>query len=318
MKLNKLMIMLFAVSFLFFIGCEDDGDDVNEFEVMTDYMVENDMDLSDVTASWITTAEAVFNAGPENYFILDIRGATDYETGHVPGAHNVALADVVEYCDDNYTGTDPILVICYSGQSAGFANVALKLSGYTNVLNLKWGMSGWHSDFDVWSGNVGNAKLDYPSGWDDSTPPALPSFDAPELDTGEEDGAEILAARVEALLSGGFLGVTSATVLENYDSYNVINYWAEADWTTYGHVTGAYQVEPDTLGIEAGLGVVNPDETNVPYCWTGQTSSIVTAWLTVLGYDVKSYKFGVNSTIYDDLTGHKWSASADYAYETGS
>ncbi|NQT97529.1 MAG: hypothetical protein HQ562_07290 [Candidatus Marinimicrobia bacterium] len=57
---------------------------------------------------------------------------------------------------------------------------------------------------------------------------------------------------------------------------------------------------------------------NVPYCWTGQTSALVTAWLTVLGYDAKSLKFGVNSMIYDDLAeAKKWSASMNYDYETG-
>ena len=44
---------------------------------------------------------------------------------------------------------------------------------------------------------------------------------------------------------------------------------------------------------------------------------MVTAYLTVLGYDAKSLKFGSNSMIYDDLLGHKWGASMDYDYETG-
>ena len=42
---------------------------------------------------------------------------------------------------------------------------------------------------------------------------------------------------------------------------------------------------------------------------------MVTAYLTVLGYDAYSLKFGVNSLIYSELAGHKWTASADYTYE---
>lgn len=326
MKISKLIVLLLGISILFFcFGCDED-EDVNEFEVMTDYMVDNDMDLPDLIVDWITSAEAVFTAGPENYFIIDLRtgdknanGTIDFEEGHIAGAHKVALADVVDYVDTNYDGTDPILLVCYSGQTVGFANMALRLSGYTNVKNLKFAMSGWHSDFDVWTGNTGNASLDFSSGWDDSAPPALPSYGFPTLDTGAEDGAAILAERVDALLAGGFLGVSGAGVLENYTDYNVINYWAEADWTTYGHVTDAYQVAAGDLGIAAGLGVVDPAGTNVTYCWTGQTSALVTAWLTVLGYDAKSLKFGVNSTIYDNLPDgpKKWAASMDYAYETG-
>lgn len=325
MKISKLIVLLLGISILFFcFGCDED-EDVNEFEVMTGYMVENDLDLPDLIVDWITSAEVVSDASPANYFILDLRtsdnnnnGTVDFEDGHIAGAHTVALADVVDYVDANYSGTDPILVVCYTGQAAGFANVALRLSGYANVMNLKFGMSGWNSDFDSWTANTGNASVDFSSGWVESTPPALPSYGFPTLDTGEEDGAAILAASVEAMLTGGFLGVAGAGVLENYTDYNVINYWAEADWTTYGHVTDAYQVAPGTLGIDAGLGVVDPDGVNVPYCWTGQTSALVTAWLTVLGYDAKSLKFGVNSMIYDDLAeAKKWSASMNYDYETG-
>ncbi len=325
MRLNKLLIMLLALSFLVFIGCEED-EDVNEFEVMTDYMVEEDLDLPDMVTDWITAASAVFDAGTENYFIVDLRtsdikpanGTVDFEDGHIPGAHMVALADVVDYVDANYDGSDPILVVCYSGQSACFANVALRLSGYTNVMNLKFGMSSWHSDFDVWSGNTANAAIDYTAGWSTAAAPTLPSYDFPTIDTGEETGEDILAARVEAMLTGGFLGVNGTEILQNYANYNVINYWGVDDWNFYGHVTDALQVTPGTLGIEAGLGAIDPEGTNVPYCWTGQTSAMVTAWLTVLGYDAKSLKYGVNSMIYDQLIASKWSASADYTYETGS
>ncbi len=325
MNLNKLFIILFALTFVFFVGC-DEEDDINEFEVMTDYMVDNSLDLPDVVAGWIVDAQTVFDTGTENYFIVDVRtgdskpanGTTDFEDGHIPGAHMVPFADVVDYVDANYTGTNTILVVCYSGQSAGFANVALRLSGYSNVQNLKFGMSSWHSDFDVWTGNTGNAKLDNPTGWSTDAPATLPTNGFPTLDTGEEDGDAILAARVDDLLTNGFLGVAGSEILTNYANYNVINYWAVGDWDTYGHITDAYQVTPGTLGIEAGLGAINPDEVNVPYCWTGQTSAMVTAWLTVLGYEVKSLKFGVNSMIYDDLAGHKWSASMDFAYDTGS
>ena len=45
---------------------------------------------------------------------------------------------------------------------------------------------------------------------------------------------------------------------------------------------------------------------------------MMTAWLYVLGYDAKSLLFGANGMIYSDLTGHKWTASADLAYVTGS
>ena len=46
--------------------------------------------------------------------------------------------------------------------------------------------------------------------------------------------------------------------------------------------------------------------TNIFYCYTGQTAAAACAYLTVLGYDVKSIKFGANAMIWDEMTGHKW------------
>jgi len=58
---------------------------------------------------------------------------------------------------------------------------------------------------------------------------------------------------------------------------------------------------------DGNISSLNPDGTVVTYCWTGQTSSMVTAYLSVLGYDAKSLKFGTNGMIHSTLESHKWS-----------
>ena len=45
---------------------------------------------------------------------------------------------------------------------------------------------------------------------------------------------------------------------------------------------------------------------------------MVTAYLTVLGYDAKSLKYGLNALVYSELAKSKWAGSADYAYETSA
>jgi len=82
--------------------------------------------------------------------------------------------------------------------------------------------------------------------------------------------------------------------------------YAQADYANYGHIKYVYQLTPNTLKSSENLDAINSNETNVMYCWTGQTSASVSAYLTVLGYDVKSLKFGANSTSYDELTSSKW------------
>ena len=315
MKKNwmKLVVILATLSVLFVFGCKDKTDDptIEPFEILNDYLEANGMDIGTLLTDWTITPE-VLEGSKDSYYVMDIRtsdnndnGIIDYYDGHVPGAVFSSLATII---DDAAQADNPIVVVCYTGQSAGHAVMALRLSGYDDAKVLKWGMSGWHSDFNLWSGNT--AQLDH-ANWNAAPGDiaASQTFDYPTITTDLTDGAAILEARVNTLLTGGFKGVTPIDVLDTPTNYFINNYWDEADVTDYGNIDGAYRIKPlDLSNLDAG-------ETIVTYCWTGHTSSMITAYLTVLGYDAKSLKFGANGMIYDDLTGNKWSASMDYDYE---
>jgi rhodanese-related sulfurtransferase len=107
------------------------------------------------------------------------------------------------------------------------------------------------------------------------------------------------------MTEGGFKGVASADVLANPTNYFINNYWDQVDVDHYGHLVSASRIKPLTLK-SGQFNNYNPASTVVSYCWTGQTSSMVTAYLTVLGYDAKSLKFGTNSMIYTELESHKF------------
>lgn len=307
----------------------DDDDDTTptqtEQEMLVEYMGDNGLDLPAMLDGWITTAQNVFDTGPENFFIIDLRGADangngtpDFEDGHIPGAHSVALADVVTYEAANNTGDLPVVVVCFTGQVAGHATMALRLNGVPAQV-LKFGMSSWHSDFDSWTGGIGDAALDYPDGWATTAAPALMDVaEVPEIDTGASDGAGILAAQIDGTVLDGLNKIVNADVLSAYGDYQVISFWAETDWDHYGHVTDAYQIAPGDLNLGT-LSALDPSETIVVYCWTGQTSSMVTAWLNVLGYDAKSMLFGANGLVHTALESHAWTDTipADYDYDVG-
>ena len=65
-----------------------------------------------------------------------------------------------------------------------------------------------------------------------------------------------------------------------------------------GHIPGAYQMDTGSFGEEE-LAFLPTDQQIVIYCFTGQTSSQLTSYLNVLGYNAYSLKFGLNS-ITDD------------------
>ncbi len=318
----KYFMLILMVSAMVLAGCSKDDDEETptptptpSYEVLKNYMVANNMDVDVVIDGWIIDAAGVNGKGTDAYHIIDVRDADTYNAGHIEGAINSPLGDILNAASG---ATKPILVVCFTGQSAGHGVIALRLSGYADAKVLKWGMSGWNNEFATpWLNNIGDGAAGTGS-WvaAPGSITASAEFTSPVIETSFTEGADILAERVDFMLANGFQGVPNDAVLAAPANYFINNYWKLEDVNTYGNITGAYRVQPFTLAANNDMNL-DPAGTVVTYCWTGQTSSMMTAYLTVLGFDAKSLKFGVNSMIYSDLTGHKYTApSTDYPYIT--
>lgn len=316
----KFLFVLFVIPVILTTGCKEEATET-DYEKLTTYMMDNDLDLPNILDGWITAASAVVNEADgtvADYYVMDIRSATDFAAGHIKGAVNTTLGDIVAAAE-NAGGKTP-LVVCYTGQTASHAVVALRLSGYPGAKVLKWGMAGWNNEFagkwlansgdDNGSNAIGHANWTYPADI-----AADGEFGDPEITSTATEGAEILKERVEEMVAGGFKGVAATDVLANPTDYFINNYWALEDTEYYGHIAGAHRINVLTLA-GGEISKLDPDQTVVTYCWTGQTSSMVTAYLTVLGFDAKSLKFGANNMIYPNLEAHQYTApGVDYIYE---
>jgi len=317
----KFLFVLFVIPMIFTTGCKEEATET-DFEILSTYLIDNNLDLPKVLESWIVGASAVVNEAdgtvPERY-VIDIRSAADFAAGHIIGAVNSTLADIVATAEN--AGGKQILVVCYTGQTAGHAVVALRLSGYANAQVLKWGMAGWNNAFaGKWLSNSGPENGKKAIGHANWTFPASVAADSeygdPEITSTETEGANILKERVTALLAGGLNSIAANDVLTTPTNYFINNYWAETDTEHYGHIAGAHRI--NVLSLAGGeISKLDPEKTIVTYCWTGQTSSMVTAYLKVLGYDSKSLLFGVNTMIYPNLdASHQYVAPAkDYIYQ---
>ncbi|MBN1138248.1 MAG: rhodanese-like domain-containing protein, partial [Anaerolineae bacterium] len=94
-------------------------------------------------------AETYFGAGPrtieasalfENLndgdaendpYIISLRSAEDYAKGHIPGAVNMSVKDLFSL--ENLATIPPdrdVVLVCYTGQTAGQATAALNMLGY--------------------------------------------------------------------------------------------------------------------------------------------------------------------------------------------
>lgn len=96
--------------------------------------------------------------------IVDVRSKADYETCHIPGA--IWIADFNKMAEETSldsldkalaahikkTGSDDIVVYCYTGHTAGLVTGALGTIGY-DIKNLRFGYNvGWMGNKDKVSG----------------------------------------------------------------------------------------------------------------------------------------------------------------------
>jgi rhodanese-related sulfurtransferase len=83
-------------------------------------------------------------AEDEDMTIISCRSATDYAAGHIPGAINIGIADLIDNLD-KIDPDSPVYVYCYTGHTAGQAASLLNLLGY-DAYSVKFGMCSWSSD----------------------------------------------------------------------------------------------------------------------------------------------------------------------------
>ena len=87
-------------------------------------------------------------AESEDYTILSIRQAKDYDEGHIAGAINIPFGKGMQEQFSQIPTDKPVIVYCYSGQTASQTMAVLRMLGY-EAYNLAGGMgsaesgSGW-------------------------------------------------------------------------------------------------------------------------------------------------------------------------------
>ena len=252
-------------------------------------------------------------------YIIDYRSAEDFDGGHLKGAINASSSNLE--ADLETLPLDKLIVnVCYTGQTASFATAVMNLAGQDDALeglearNLLFGMcsvaveSTVVSNTGQWAGQIEEDEFAEQLEATANTTETENEF--PVINTGSETLSEIIAAQVGDAASDWM--IDAATVFASADDYYVINYWPENEYLAPGHIPGAYQFTPkSSLQTTEDLNLLPTDKTIVVYCYTGQTSAQVTAYLRMLGYDAKSLKYGFNGFAYNLLEAHKYSAPTD-------
>ncbi len=325
--MNKRIYLLTAVLFIFLIGsvgCSSDNPkkkqtieinkkDVNETEALINFLEKSGNIINEKRIPTLVSAEKV-KSNLKKWFVIDIRKHKDYVAGHIDGAVNVQVADLVDYMKKNVAAStyEKIVIACYSGHKASFATMGLQLLGYKNVYSMKWGMSSWDKKTaeKKW---LKHSSDKYLSKLETKNYQKAAKTKLPIIKTGKVIGYDILEERVKAIFKKLDFKISVDKVMENPSEYYILNYWPDYHYNK-GHLPGAIQYSPkEDLVRSADLLTLPTDKKIVVYCYTGQNASFTAAYLQVLGYDAYTLTYGANSFMHSMLIskkiGHAFNAS---------
>ena len=89
------------------------------------------------------TIDDLAEARPRPGTVIDVRGPEEFAAGHVPGALNVPLEDVLASPDRSYTDDgDTVHVICQSGRRSLKAAEAMNAAGVP-AISVAGGTTAW-------------------------------------------------------------------------------------------------------------------------------------------------------------------------------
>lgn len=85
-----------------------------------------------------------WQAEGKDVVILDVREASDYQQGHIPGAVNVPRGALELDIDEVVPNQDKVIVTyCGGGSRSALAADTLQVMGYSQVYSLANGYRGW-------------------------------------------------------------------------------------------------------------------------------------------------------------------------------
>ncbi len=220
-------------------------------------------------------------------FIVDVREASEIETnGYIAGSINIPIRDLLKNLDKLPAKDQKIVITCASGHRGSLGMMALRLLGYTDVVNLNGGLNGWlKAEFPVETG----------------APAAPTAGTAPEVDAAR-------LATLDAYLTNlpeGFGAIKSPdfnTELVGGTIPFILDVRSTEEWDTNGHIDGAISIP--VIDVPANLAQLPADKTApiMVICASGHRGAMTKMYLEFLGYtSVRNLNGGMNGWIAAEL-----------------
>ncbi len=307
---RKALIMNF-ICLLFFalLSCRNESSsgearsgDIDKTMLLIDWMKETGSYISSPEIPSIIDAQVVYSMRNENILVIDLRPPEEFNEGHIEHSVNIPPDQVLSFFIGKIVPSSfkSIFFVCNDLSISGYVTGVMRLLGYNNVFAIRFGMSGWDRNIagKFWLANISNkllGKLEI-KGFPMNEPGDLPVISA----VGNSGHSVALEQAYQALQHPVNFNITIDEWLKNPEAYYTICYWPEDKYFSNGHLPGAVHYEPkESLKYDMYLNTLPVDKPIVVYCYSGQHSTFVVAYLRMLGYDAKSLMYGANAFIHD-------------------
>ncbi len=218
----------------------------------------------------------------EDMFIMDIRQPDVYAEGHIKGAVNIPWGEAIAQNLQNLPKDKPIMVYCYTGQTAGQTVALLNEAGFNaKSVNLGW--------------MRGISKVEGVAEVTETTANAIP------------ESKTVINEEIQTAINDYFsnMAVLKGTTYANYkisedDAKKALDAKEDVLFLSIrkpehfaeGHIEGAINI-PFGQGMQDSFGQLPEDKKIIVYCYTGQTAGQTVAILRLLGYDAVSLNSGM-------------------------
>ncbi|TVQ90795.1 MAG: hypothetical protein EA393_05350 [Bacteroidetes bacterium] len=306
--IKPFILLLAAAVFIACSGRETQTEhtaEINEAEILLHYLEENGDIVNHPDIPYFINAQEIHeNLNGSNYHVIDVRSPREFRRGHIAHAVNVQPENILDYFENRIepNSFEKITIVCNNAHLSGYVTAILRMLGYDNIYNMRFGMSSWHDDIArrFWYANISDDLL----GKLETTPhPKNEPGQLPVVSTGKTAGYEILRARAQKALEIQWedISIDYLDILEGVEDYYVINYWPQVLYDA-GHLPGAIQYNPKkAFHSDEDILTLPVDRPLVVYCFTGQNAAYANAYLALLGYEFRSLDYGANSFIHQTM-----------------
>lgn len=220
-------------------------------------------------------------------FLVDLREASEIaDAGYITGAINLPIRDLLKNLDKLPALDQKIVVYCASGHRGGLAVAALRMLGYTDVVNLAGGTNGWiKAGFAVETG----------------TPAAPVAGSMPDVNATRLANLDIyLGALPEGF--GSIKPVDLNTEMAGGTIPFLLDLRTEEEKTSDGYIEGTTLIFINDLPLNLASLPTDKSAPIVTVCKSGHRGSMVMMYLNFLGYtNVRNLAGGMNGWIGAEL-----------------